>query len=219
MSDITLYTCGTPNGYKVSIFLEVLGLKYDVKALNIMTNVQKESWFTDLNPNGRIPTLVDHKTGITISETAAIMTYLADTYDKDHLYSFAAGTEEYYKHMEVVYFQMAGIGPMQGQAHHFILYAPEKVPYGMKRYSEETKRLYGVFNEYLERNKANGPYAVGNHYSIADFTILPWAMRLHTIDVDIKQFPNVYKWAKTLMEVPEVNKGFQVPTPCPLPSL
>lgn len=201
----------------MSTLLEVLGLNYETKALNIGTNAQKEPWFTKMNPNGKIPTLVDQSTGITISETAAIMTYLTDNYDKDYKYSFKPGTPNYYKHLELLYFQMAGIGPMQGQANHFIKFAPEKIPYGINRYTNETKRLYGVLNEYLQRNEANGPYLVGNHYSVADFALFSWAACLPFIGIDFKEFPLVTNWMKELLKVPGVVKGFKVPTEYKLP--
>lgn len=212
---ITLYTGSTPNGYKVTVLLELLGLKYNVEPIDIRTNKQKEPWYLEMNPNGRIPTLVDKSTGITISETAAIMTYLVDTYDKEKQFSLEHGTPEYYKHMEILYFQMAGIGPMQGQAHHFVLYAPEKIPYGMKRYTDETKRLYGVLNDYLDRNKENGPYLVSNHITIADIALLTWATRLPLLSIDVKEFPLVRNWMKNLLSNPKIDKGFQIPSPPP----
>lgn len=213
MEPITLYTGSTPNGYKVSILLELLDLKYNVEAIDISTNRQKEPWFLEMNPNGRIPVLVDKSTGITISETAAIMTYLVDTYDTGKKFTFEPGTAEYYKHLEILYFQMAGIGPMQGQANHFVLFAPEKVPYGIQRYTNETKRLYGVLNEYLRRNASNGPYLVGNHISVADIANLCWAIRLPGIGIDMGEFPFVKEWAKKLLANPKIDKGFHVPKP------
>lgn len=214
MAPITFYTFKTPNGYKISIFLELLGLQYKVKNLDISTNVQKEPWFLELNPNGRIPTIVDHSTGITISETGAILQYLADTYDKDHLYSYEHGTKEYYKYLEILTFAIAGQGPMQGQANHFSLYAPEKIPYGIKRYTEETKRLYSVLDLYLERSK--GPYLVGDRLTGADVSVFGWAVFANAIGVDLEQFPRVWTWAKLVAKIPEVQKGLAVPEPRPI---
>lgn len=213
MSPITLYTGSTPNGYKVSVLLELLDLDYTVKPIDISTNVQKEPWFLKMNPNGRIPVLVDESTGITISETAAIMTYLVDKYDTNKQFSFEPGTLDYYKHLEILYFQMAGIGPMQGQAHHFVIYAPEKVPYGIERYTKETKRLYGVLEDYLSRNQENGLYLVGNHISVADIAVLGWAIRLPTIGIDYNDFPLVKQWVKSLLANPKIEKGFTIPSP------
>ncbi|EGV61729.1 Glutathione S-transferase 2 [Yamadazyma tenuis] len=209
---LTLYTWGTPNGQKVSIFLELLGLKYNVKPLDISTNVQKEPEFLAINPNGRIPTLVDSSTGITISETAAIITYLADTYDKERKFSYEYGTKEYYKQLELTYFQMAGIGPMQGQAHFFIKYSKEDLPFAKTRYREETRRLYGVLEDWLKINEANGPYLVGDHISIPDICTVPWSLSLPSIGIEFEEFPLVKKWIKNLLSQPEIVKGFNVPS-------
>lgn len=211
MTAITLYSCTTPNGFKVSILLELLGLQYDAKFIDILKNVQKEDWFLKLNPNGRIPTLVDTTTGITISETGAIMQYLVDYYDKEHRFSYAQGTKEYYLQLETLFFQMAGLGPMQGQANHFAIFAPEKIPYGINRYINETKRLYSVVEEYLRRNQSNGPYLVGNHYCISDIAIFGWANSLEKLGIDIKQWPLTNQWFEKLKAIPEVQKGLTIP--------
>lgn len=211
MPEITLYTCPTPNGYKVSIFLELLGLEYNVEAIDIHANVQKEPWYLALNPNGRIPTLVDNSTGITISETAAIIQYLADTYDKEHKFSYKPGTKEYYLQLETTYFQMAGLGPMQGQAFHFLMFAQEKIPYAVTRYVDETKRLYSVFEQYLERNKEHG-FLVGDHISVSDVVAFPWIIVGLGLGIDLKvEFPLTYKWTKTIFDIPAVKKGLSVP--------
>jgi glutathione S-transferase len=210
--DIKLYTSGTPNGQKVSVFLELLKVGYEVITVDIHKGEQKKEEFLAINPNGRIPVLVDENTNTTISESAAIITYLANTYDKDRKFSYEYNTPEYYKDLEITYFQMAGIGPMQGQAHHFSSFAPEKIPYGIERYTSETKRLYGVLEEYLKRNEANGPYLVGDHLSIADFVSAPWALYVKALGVDLKDYPLVAKWFKNYISIPEVKKGFWVPT-------
>lgn len=210
MSSITLYTWGTPNGYKVSLYLELLGLKYNVEAIDISKNVQKEDWFLKLNPNGRIPTLVDNSTNITISETGAILQYLADTYDKEHKFSYAHGTKEYYKFLEILTFQVAGLGPIQGQANHFALYAPEKIPYGIKRYQDETARLYSVIEEYL--NRSSGGYLVGDKITGADVAILPWFVFADRVGVDYASFPKTFEWAQKLVADPAIKKGFTVPS-------
>lgn len=208
---LKLYSLATPNGVKVTILLELLGLKYECQRLDISTNVQKEDWFLKLNPNGRIPTLVDPVTGITISETGAIMQYLVDTYDKEHRFSYPAGTKEYYLQLETLFFQMAGIGPMQGQANHFTFFAPQKIEYGIARYKNETKRLYSVVEEYLKRNEKNGPYLVGNHYCISDIAIFGWANSLKKLDIDISQWPLTNRWFEKLNSLPEVKNGLSIP--------
>ncbi|ODQ80381.1 hypothetical protein BABINDRAFT_161329 [Babjeviella inositovora NRRL Y-12698] len=217
-NSLKLYTCTTPNGYKVSILLELLGLKYDFQYINIRENEQKQEWFLKLNPNGRIPTLVDSTADgdIIISETAAIMQYLVDKYDTKHKLSYPVGTKEYYLQLETLYFQMAGLGPMQGQANHFVRFAPEKIPYGITRYTEETKRLYSVLEEYLARNSKNGSlYLVGDHYSISDIAVFPWASGLRFLEIDVAEYPLVSKWYQTLAALPEVQKGLTIPKPSP----
>ena len=141
--NLVLYTDATPNGLKASIALEELGLPYKTEHINIATNKQKEQWFLDINPNGRIPamtdTFSDGKT-IRLFESGGIFQYLVDEYDKDYKISFPKGTREYYQMTNWVFFQNAGLGPMQGQANHFVRYAPEKIEYGMNRYVNETRR-------------------------------------------------------------------------------
>ncbi|ODQ80383.1 hypothetical protein BABINDRAFT_171299 [Babjeviella inositovora NRRL Y-12698] len=221
VNHIKLYTCGTPNGYKVSILLELLGLKYDFHYLNIRENEQKQEWFLKLNPNGRIPTLSDtnHSVsgsdgsdGITVNETGAIMQYLVDKYDTEHKLSYPIGTKEYYLQLETLYFQMSGLGPMQGQANFFSNLAPEKIPYGINRYTEETKRLYSVLEDYLAKNSKNGSlYLVGNHYCISDIAVFAWADALHVLEIEMSEYPLVDKWYKTLAALPEVQKGLTIP--------
>ncbi|CAH2354403.1 putative glutathione S-transferase-like protein Tpcfp [[Candida] railenensis] len=201
----------TPNGHKVSILLELLGLEYEFQHLNFAKSEQKEPWFLELNPNGRIPTLVDSSTNTTLSETAAIMQYLVDTYDKENKFSYKVGTPLYYKQLEVLYFQMAGVGPMQGQMGHFKFFAPETIPYGIERYENETKRLYSVVEEYLKRNKENGPYLVGNHLCIADIAIFTWASKLHRAKIDINSWPLVAQWFENIASLPEVQLGLTKP--------
>lgn len=210
-SALKLFTTSTPNGYKVSIFLELLGVKYDVQAIDMMASEQKEPWYLKMNPNGKIPTLQDKSTNTTISESGAILTYLADQYDKDYKFSYKPGTPEYYKQLELMYFQAAGVGPMQGQVGHFKRFAPEPIPYAIERYTSETKRLYGVLNDYLERNQENSPFLVGKHVSIADVMCIGWAGVLPTMGVPLSEYPFVEKWVKTMVAIPEVKRGLAVP--------
>ncbi|EGW35393.1 glutathione S-transferase [Spathaspora passalidarum NRRL Y-27907] len=208
---LKLYSFPTPNGVKVSIFLELLGLKYDAQAVDIRTNEQKQDWFVKLNPNGRIPTLVDSSTGVTISQTGAILQYLADTYDKEHKWSYPQGTPEYYKQLEYLIFQVAENGPIQGQANHFVVFAQEKIPYAINRYLTDVKRIYGVYEDILGRND-KGLYLVGDHYSIADIALFGWANSLSKLDIDIHTWPKLGKWFDALSEIPGVQKGLKVPT-------
>lgn len=209
MSGLTLYTWSTPNGYKISLFLELLGLKYNVKPIDIGKNVQKEDWYLSLNPNGKIPTLVDQDTDVTISETGAILQYLADTYDKEHKFSYAFGTKDYYKQLEILTFQVASVGPMQGQASHFKLFSKEKIPYAEQRYQDETVRVYNVVEEYL--NRSPGEYLVGSKLTVADVAVLPWFVLGGMIDLDFKSTPKAFAWAQKLVANPAIKKGFSVP--------
>ncbi|WLF80316.1 hypothetical protein PVL30_004092 [Lodderomyces elongisporus] len=214
---IKLYTFGTPNGHKVSVFLEVLGLKYETHKVDITKNESKSDWFEKLNPNGRIPTIIDPnfkgvEGGLVLSQTGAILQYLADTYDKEHKFSYPAGTAEYYKTLEYLIFQVSENGPIQGQANHFAVFAKEKVPYGINRYITDTKRIYGVYEDILSRNKANdSKYLVGDRYTVADFALFTWTGALKLLEIDINQWPLLTKWYTQLAKVPGVEKGNSVP--------
>ncbi|KAG2181102.1 hypothetical protein INT43_008684 [Umbelopsis isabellina] len=204
---ITLYTMGTPNGIKASITLEELQVPYNVEAIDISKNTQKEDWFIKINPNGRIPAIVDHsKNDFNVFETGAIMTYLCDFYDPQHRL-MPEDPLARSKVMQFLMFQMGGIGPMQGQANHFVRYAPEKIPYAQKRYIDETKRLYGVLEIALEGTD----YLANNQYSIADIANYSWVICHGLLGIDINEFPRVKAWLKRIDERPAVQKGLRVP--------
>jgi len=215
---IQLYTVGTPNGHKVSIFLEELkaayGLEYNFQSLSFAKNEQKEPWFLEINPNGRIPAIVDHnRGGFKVFESAAILLYLAQHYDKEHKFSFDPSSDEYNEALQWIFFAHGGVGPMQGQANHFSRYAPEKIPYGIKRYRDETRRLYSVLETRLTgREWLAGP-GTGT-YSIVDINVWPW-VKAHTWAglENIDEFPNLVKWIERIRERPQVKAGLDVPTP------
>ena len=215
LKPITLYSFGTPNGFKISIFLELLQIPYDVINVDILKNELKSDWFVKLNPNGRIPTITDpnFESGpITISQTGAILQYLADQYDKDHKYSYPQGTAEYYKTLEYLIFQVAENGPIQGQLGHFKIFAAEKIEYAINRYETDTKRIYGVYEDILSRNAVNGnKYLVGDRYTVADIALLGWAGSLSKVGIDIHTWPLLGKWFDSLCEIEAVKKGFSVP--------
>ncbi|PLB36145.1 glutathione S-transferase family protein [Aspergillus candidus] len=211
--DITLYTAQTPNGIKISIALEELGLPYKVENINIGKNTQKEPWFLEINPNGRIPALTDTFTDgqkIRLFESGSILTYLAEQYDKDHKISFAPGTREHYEMTSWLYFQNAGVGPMQGQANHFSRYAPERIEYGVTRYTNETRRLYGVLDAHLKTSKSG--FLVGDHISLADISLWGWVAAAGWAGVDIEEFPKLKEWEERLAAREGVEKGRHVPT-------
>jgi glutathione S-transferase len=210
--NIKLYTDATPNGIKLSIALEELGIPYEVEHIDISTNRQKEPWFLEINPNGRIPAITDTFSDgkqIRVFEAGSVLQYLAEQYDKDHKISYPRGTREYYETNNWLFFQNAGLGPMQGQANHFVRYAPEKIEYGMKRYVNETRRLYGVLDKHLENSKSG--YLVGDHISIADITTIGWVIWAAWAGVDIDEFPNLKKWEEFISSRPAVEKGCNVP--------
>ncbi|KAI9837760.1 MAG: hypothetical protein M1819_006694 [Sarea resinae] len=173
-TDIILYTAGTPNGQKASITLEELGLKYETVKVDISKNQQKEDWFLRINPNGRIPAIVD-KTPTPenknqekrVFESGSLMLYLTDRYDPLYKLSYPHNTDRYWEVVEWLFWLNAGIGPMQGQANHFYRYAPEKIPYAITRYQTETKRLYGVLEDRLEYMAENNRTAGGTKASHA----------------------------------------------------
>ncbi|EWG47314.1 glutathione S-transferase [Fusarium verticillioides 7600] len=173
-TDITLYTTNTPNGIKPSILLEELNLEYKVYPIKMTENEQKEEWFLKINPNGRIPALTDTLDGkqIRVFESGAMLQYLVDRYDKDHKLSFPHGSAEHWEMTSWLMWQMGGLGPMQGQANHFKRYAPEKIEYGINRYTNETRRLYRTLDTHLAQTESG--YIVGDKVTIADISIWGW---------------------------------------------
>ncbi|MCJ1274284.1 hypothetical protein MMC21_002079 [Puttea exsequens] len=213
--DIDLYTTQTPNGIKISITLEELGLPYKTHKIEIMKNTQKEPWFLEINPNGRIPALTDTFTDgktIRLFESGSIMQYLVEQYDQDeHKISYPSGTREYYEVNSWLFFLNAGVGPMQGQANHFHRYAPEKIPYGINRYQNETRRLYGVLDKHLAGSKSE--YLVGEKCTIADIAHWGWVAAAGWAGVDIDEFPHLKAWEERMLKRPGVENGRHVPDP------
>ncbi|TCD70567.1 glutathione S- transferase, nitrogen catabolite repression regulator [Steccherinum ochraceum] len=215
---LLLYTWGTPNGKKASIMLEELkamyGLDYDVHPINISTNVQKEPWFINLNPNGRIPVLVDrNRADFAVFETAAILLYLEQHYDTQRKFGFDPATQadDYSRMVQWMFFVHGGVGPMQGQLNHFARFAPENIPYAKKRYLDETRRLYGVLDIGLEgRDWLAGPDR--GTYSIADMNGFPWVASHGFAGIEtLNEWPNVKAWVERCSERPAVRAGLQVP--------
>jgi glutathione S-transferase len=213
-SDITLYTTQTPNGIKISITLEELGIPYKVEKIDISKNTQKEDWFLAINPNGRIPALTDKFTDgqtINLFESGSIMQYLVERYDTDHKISYPKGSREWYEMNNWLFFQNAGVGPMQGQANHFSRYAPERIEYGVKRYTNETHRLYSVLDKHLASD--NRPYLTGEKCTIADIAHWGWIAAAGWAGVEIDSFPALKTWEERLAARPGVEKGRHVPDP------
>ncbi|CAE7012908.1 hypothetical protein PTNB73_00908 [Pyrenophora teres f. teres] len=213
-SDITLYTTQTPNGIKISITLEELGIPYKVQKIEISKNTQKEDWFLAINPNGRIPALTDTFTDgkqINLFESGSIMQYLVDRYDTEHKISFPRGSREWYEMNNWLFFQNAGVGPMQGQANHFTRYAPEHIEYGINRYQTETRRLYSVIDKHLSSD--NRPYLCGEKCTIADLSHYGWVAAAGWAGIDTTDFPALMAWEERMTARPGVEKGRHVPDP------
>jgi GSH-dependent disulfide-bond oxidoreductase len=204
---IDLYTWGTPNGRKVSIMLEECKLPYRAHAINIGKNDQFTPEFIAINPNSKIPAIVDPKgpdgKPISMFESGAILVYLAGKTAK-FLPRSARGK---YDALQWLMFQMGGVGPMIGQAHHFLRAAPEQVPYGIERYSKETRRLYGV----LDRHLADKAFLAAGTYGIADIATYPWIARFEWHKVDLAEFPHVKRWFDAISARPAVQRGMAVP--------
>ena len=211
---IDLYSWTTPNGRKVSILLEELGIPYTVHSVDISKDEQFDPDFLKIAPNNRIPAIVDHETGIQMMETGAIMMYLADKHKE-----FQCEGDEYWKMVEWLMWQMGGLGPMLGQVHHFVKYNKGKSEYGEQRYHGEGKRLYRALNERLEGRD----YIAGDGrgmYTIADMACWPWVSRFEWQEIDLNEFPNVRNWYVRIAERPAVQKGYSVPkftTEVPMP--
>ncbi len=206
---IDFYTFATPNGRKVSIMLEETGLPYKTHPIRIGKGEQFAPEFLAINPNGKIPAIVDPDgpdgEPIAVFESGAIMMYLAEKANSGLL---PTEPRARYSVIQWLMFQMAGVGPMFGQAHHFIKFAPEDIPYGKKRYGDETRRLYGVMNVRLDET----PYLAGENYSIADIATYPWVER-HEVHLGgpLDEFPNVKRWFDGLSERPAVQNGMKIP--------
>ncbi|KAH6843027.1 glutathione S-transferase II [Chaetomium sp. MPI-CAGE-AT-0009] len=215
-SGIELLTFGTPNGVKASILLEELkeayGKDYTVQTIHIGKNIQKQPWFTAINPNGRIPAIVDHdRNGFAVFEGLPILTYLVRHYDPEHRFSFPIDSDDYSVAEQWISWQHGGLGPMQGQANHFVRAAAEKIPYPIQRYVGETERLYGVLDARLaDRDWVAGPGR--GKYSIADISLVGWVNAAVYGGLDLAgQFPNVRAWLDRVLARPAVQRGFLVP--------
>ncbi len=196
---IDLYTWSTPNGRKISIALEEFGLPYTVHAVNIAKDEQLEPEFLAISPNNKIPVIVDREKNRSIMESGAILIYLADMHDR-------FWGNDRYQTLEWLMLQMASIGPMLGQTHHFLKFNPGKAPYAEDRYAAETKRLYGVLNKRLSESE----YLAGS-YSIADIATWPWIARYEWQGVDFPSYPHLLRWYKEIAARPAVQRGFDVP--------
>lgn len=202
---IDLYTWTTPNGRKVSILLEELGVPYTAHAIDIGADEQFAPEFLKISPNNKIPAIVDQETGQSLMESGAILLYLASKYNK-----FMAAGDERWRMMEWLMWQMGGLGPMLGQTHHFVKYNKGISDYAEKRYSTEALRLYKVLDTRL-----NGrDFVVGagsGEYTIADMSMFPWVARFEWQEIDLSAFPNVKNWYLRIADRAAVQTGYHVP--------
>ena len=203
---IDVYYWTTPNGHKITIYVEEAEIPYRIVPVNIGTGDQFQPDFLNIAPNNRIPAIIDHApvddgAAISVFESGAILQYLAAKTGKFLPADLRGRTEV----MQWLYWQMAGLGPMAGQNHHFVQYAPEKVPYAIERYVKETNRLYGVLNKRLADREF-----VADVYSIADMAIYPWVVPYERQGQRLEDFPHLKRWFETIRARPAVQRAYQV---------
>ena len=202
---IDLYYWPTPNGHKITLFLEEAGLPYTIHPVNIGKGDQFKPDFLKIAPNNRMPAIVDDEPAdggepISVFESGAILVYLANKTGK----FFGPAQRDKIVQMEWLMWQMGGLGPMAGQNGHFNRYAPEKIPYAMKRYVDETNRLYGV----LDRQLGGKPFVAGEDYSIADMAIYPWIVPYENLGQDLADFPHVQRWFEAVKARPATIRAY-----------
>ncbi len=205
---IDLFTWPTPNGRKVSIALEEFGLDYRVHPVNILKDEQFDPEFLRISPNNKIPAIIDRAANRAMMESGAILLYLAETHDRFQ-------GDDRWQTLEWLMLQMGGVGPMLGQAHHFLRFNAGKAPYAEQRYAAEAKRLYAV----LDQRLADRDYVSGT-YSIADMATWPWISRYEWQGIDWADHPNLKRWYLTIADRPAVQRGYDVPmkvNPIPRP--
>jgi GST-like protein len=203
---IELFTAATPNGWKISIALEEMGLPYTVRPISLSNLEQKEDWYLKINPNGRIPAIIDHDNGdFAAFESGAILVYLAEKTGK----FLSAEPKARSRVLQWLMFQMGGVGPMMGQANVFFRYSPEKIPYAIDRYQREVRRLFEV----LERQLVSNTYIAGPDYSIADIALFPWVAGYEWSGVSIEGLSSLKRWLELVGARPAVQKGRAIPAP------
>jgi GSH-dependent disulfide-bond oxidoreductase len=203
---IDLYYWPTPNGWKLTIFLEEVGLPYRIVPVDITSGDQYEAEFLKISPNNKMPAIVDPEgpdgEPISLSESGAILIYLADKTGR----FMPESPRDRYLVLQWLMFQMGHVGPMLGQAHHFRGYAPETIPYAIDRYTDEATRLYGV----MDRRLSEAEYFAGEEYTIADMAIFPWLRSHERQGQDLDDYPNVKRWYETLESRPAVARALEV---------
>ncbi len=205
---IDLYTWSTPNGRKVSIMLEETGLPYKAIPVDISSGAQHDEEFVRIAPNHKIPAIVDHQEGISLMESGAILLYLAG---KTGRLMSKIGTR-YWEEMQWLMYQMGQVGPMLGQAHHFVKFNPGRSAYAEERYRSETKKVYGI----LDQRLGSRDFLVED-YSIVDIATWPWISRYEYQQMDLHDYPNLLRWYLQIAARPAVRRGYAVPEELPIP--
>jgi GST-like protein len=207
---IALYYTPTPNGRKITIMLEELGVPYELHWIDIGKGDQFKPEFLEISPNNKIPAIVDPEgpggEPISVFESGAILKYLALKFGQ----FYPADPRAQVKVDEWLFWQVGGFGPMLGQNHHFTLYAPEKIPYGIKRYQDESRRLYGVLETQLGKMASAGKDYVAGDYSIADIAIYDWSNGYERQNVDISGMPNLLAWRERMGNRDAVKRAFAI---------
>ncbi|HZG40633.1 MAG TPA: glutathione S-transferase N-terminal domain-containing protein [Nodosilinea sp.] len=203
---IDLYYWTTPNGHKITIFLEEADVDYTIKPIHIGQGEQFNPDFLAIAPNNRIPAIVDHDPAdggapLSLFESGAILQYLAEKTGQ----FLPTGVRDRANVMQWLFWQMGGLGPMLGQNHHFGSYAPEKIPYAINRYVKETERLYGVLNTQLE-----GREFIAGDYSIADMACYPWIVPYQTQQQNLDDFPHLKRWFEAIQARPAVQQAYEI---------
>jgi len=211
---IDFYYWPTPNGHKITIFLEETGLPYEIHPVNIGKGEQFEPAFLRISPNNKMPAIIDREgprgKPLALFESGAILIYLAEKSGQ----LMPSGPEGRYQVIQWLMFQMGGVGPMLGQNHHFRRYAPEKIPYAIDRYTNEARRLYGV----IDKRLGQAPYLAGD-YSIADIATFPWLRGYEGQGQKLEDFPNLKRWFDEISQRPAVIRGLAVMADQPRPQL
>jgi GST-like protein len=203
---IDLYYWPTPNGHKITIFCEEAGIPYKIHPVNIQQGEQFKPDFLQISPNNRMPAIVDPEPAdksapLSVFESGAILVYLAEKTGK----FLPKDLHGRFEALQWLFWQMGGLGPMAGQNHHFVQYAPEKLPYAINRYVKETARLYAV----MDKRLADRPYLAGD-YSIADMASYPWTVPWERQGQKLDDFPNLKRWSETLHERPAVKRAYEI---------
>ncbi len=206
---IDLFYWPTPNGHKITIFLEETGLPYKITPINIGKGDQFKPDFLKIAPNNRMPAIIDDAPAgggeaLSLFESGAILTYLGEKTGK-----FLPAGREKYKVLEWLFWQMGGLGPMAGQNHHFANYAPEKIPYAINRYVNETNRLYGVLDRQLAKMRDRGGFVAGD-YSIGDMACYPWIAPWKAQGQDLDDFPDLRRWFEAIRARPAVVRAYEI---------